>query len=82
MKKPLIYSVFSTIPDMSKMQVYLYPSSSLHNRKLLISYSKYVIIDITKSSGDIMSTVLCAKYNKELPALDKAPFPDLQDKRF
>ena len=22
-----------------------------------------------------MSTVLCAKYNKELPALDKAPFP-------
>jgi len=22
-----------------------------------------------------MSTVLCAKYNKELPGLDKAPFP-------
>ena len=22
-----------------------------------------------------MATVLCAKYNKELPALDKAPFP-------
>ena len=22
-----------------------------------------------------MSTVLCAKYNKELPALDKPPFP-------
>ena len=22
-----------------------------------------------------MSTVLCAKLNKELPALDKAPFP-------
>lgn len=24
---------------------------------------------------DSMTTVLCAKYNKELPALEKAPFP-------